>query len=120
MKNILDIELHMRSFTDAFILEARKDKWTGLLCERPANVFNQSSKLFNHLDHNHIEQNDTLENVAPYDKVGVFYDFNHEPKCITFENAIEAGKGKDAIFSINPGKLAVCFFHDSWNFVCKR
>ena len=117
---MLDIELHIRSFIDAFILEAQKDKWTGLLFERPDNVFNQSSKLFNHLDHNHIEQNDTLENVAPYDNVGVFYNFNHEPKCISFKDAIEAGIGNDAIFSIEPGELAVCFFRDSWNFVCKR
>ena len=120
MNNIVDIELHMRSFSHAFILEARKDKWTGLLLERPNNISMQSSKLFNHLDHNYIEQNDSLENVAPYDNVGVFYDFNHNPKCLSFKDAIEEGQGQDALFSINPGELAVCFFHDGWNFVCKR
>ena len=120
MNNILDIELHMRSFAESFMLEARKDKWAGLLCERPSNIIIQSSKIFNHLNHNYIEQNNELDNVAPYDNVGVFYDFIGEPKCISFKDAIAEGKNHDAIFSINPGKLVVCFFHDGWNFVCTK
>lgn len=110
----------MRSFSEAFVLQARKDKWVDLLCKRPNNVIKQASKLFNHLDHNYIEQNDSLENVAPNDTVGVYYDFNHEPKSLSFKDAIQNGKGHDAIFSITPGKLVVCFFHDGWNFVCTR
>lgn len=120
MNNTLEIEQHMMSFVDAFILKERKDKWADLLCGRPKSIFLQSSKLFNHLDHNCIEPNDSLENVAPSDKVGVFYDFNNEPKCISFKEAIAAGNGTDALFSINLGELAVCFFHDGWNFVCRR
>ncbi len=110
----------MRSFVEAFVLKERKAKWVALLCERPENIFLQSSRLFNHLDHNCIEQNDSLDNVAPADKVGVFYDFTDKPKCIPFKDAITAGNGHDALFSINQGELAVCFFHDGWNFVCTR
>lgn len=120
MSNQLDIELHLKSFVESFILEARKDKWTGLLCERPKNIVMQSSKLFNHLDHNYIEQNDSLDNIAPDDTVGVFYDFIEKPACISFSEALARGKGHDALFSISPGELAVCFCHDGWNFVCKK
>ena len=67
-----------------------------------------------------IEQNDLLKNIAAYDAVGVFYNFNQHPVSISFEQAIKEGKGYDSIFSINPGILAVCFLHDGWNFVCKR
>jgi hypothetical protein len=110
----------MKSFAEAFVLKERKDRWARLLCERPNNIFKESSKLFNHLNHNYIEQNDSLINIAPYDNVGVFYDFCDEPKCITFKEAIEEGHGHNAMFSINPGKLAVYFLQEGWNFVCKR
>lgn len=98
----------------------RKDTWIGLLSERPDHILNRSSKLFNYLDHNYIEQNDSLNNVAAKDKPGVFYDFKSEPKCISFDEAIEEGKGCDALFSIIPGKLAIYFLHDGWNFVCEK
>jgi len=110
----------MKSFAEAFVLDARKEKWTNLLCERPGSIAMQASKLFNYLDNNLIEQNDLLKNVAAYDAEGVFYNFNQQPKSISFEQAIKEGKDHDAIFSINPGELAVCFLHDGCNFVCKR
>lgn len=50
-----------------------------------------SSKLFNYLDHNFVEQNDSLAGVAANDEVGVYYDFESEPRCISFE---QAKKGK--------------------------
>lgn len=120
MNDISDIEQHMRSFAEAFILSGRKEKWIGLLCERPDTITKSSSKLFNHLDHNFIEQNDLLVDVAPYDTAGIFYNFSDSPKCISLREAIDAGEGSNAIFSIKPGELAVCFFHDGWNFVCKK
>ena len=120
MNKPLDIELHMRSFAEAFAADARKEKWLDLLTNRSENTFNQSSKLFNHLNHRYIEQNDSLSNIAPDDTVGVFYDFKDEPRCISFKEAIEEGKNHDSIFSIELGKLAVYFFHEGWNFVCKR
>ncbi len=120
MDDALDIEIHMRSFAETFVLSTRKDQWVYLLSERSDNTFKQSSKLFNHLDHNYIEQNDSLYDITSYDTPGVFYNFKDEPKCISFKEAIEEGKSHDAIFSIKPGELAIYFSHDGWNFVCKR
>ena len=120
MNKPLDIELHLRSFAEAFVASHRKDTWTYLLCERPDYILMHSSKLFNHLDHNYIKQNDPLNHVAPYDTVGVFYNFKDEPKCISFKEAIEEGKIHDGVFSIIPGELAVYLSDEDWNFVCKR
>lgn len=120
MNNKLDIDSHMRSFAESFVLQERKEKWVDLLQTRPENILTLSSKLFNYLDHNFIEQDDSLNNVTAQDTIGVFYDFKSEPKCISFKNAIEEAKDNDAIFSINPGKLAVYFYHEGWNFVCKK
>lgn len=98
MNKPLDIELHMRSFAEAFAADARKEKWLDLLTNRTENTFNQSSKLFNHLNHRYIEQNDSLSDIASPDTPGVFYNFKDEPKCISFEEAIEEGKRHDSIF----------------------
>ena len=51
---------------------------------------------------------------------GVFYDFFDEPIEINFEEAKEIGDGKDAIFSIESGSLAIFFFHEMENYVCKK
>lgn len=110
----------MKSFAEAFAADARKEKWIGLLTRRSENTFNQSSKLFNHLNHQYIEQNDSLNDIAALDKQGVFYNFKDEPKYISFEEAIDKGKINDSIFSIEPGKLVIYFFSEGWNFVCKR
>lgn len=120
MNENIDIEQHLKSFAQAFVTDDRKEKWLGLLSERPDNIHALSYKLFNYLDHNYIEQNDSLANVAGDDTVGVFYDFNHEPKCVSFKEAKEEVAGRDAMFSIEPGRLAVYFYHEGWNFVCRR
>lgn len=101
MNNKPDIEYHLRSFAEAFVMGSRKDKWLALLSERPENILSQSSKLFNYLDHNYIEQNDALSNVSSDDMRGVFYDFINEPKCISFKEAVEEIKGRDVLFSIS-------------------
>ena len=120
MNNKVDIQQHMKLFAESFMLESRKEKWARLLCERPESIFNQSSRLFNYLYHNLIEQNDSLKNVADDDATGVFYDFKDEPRIISFKEALLANKKHDAIFSITPGKLAIYFFHEWWNFVCNK
>ena len=120
MNKLLDIQLHFRSFAESFAISTRKDTWVYLLCERPDNILMHASKLFNHLDHRYVEQNDSLHNVTSDEQSGVFYNFKDEPEFISFKEAIEKGKGQDAIFSIQPGELAVYLLHDGWNFVCKR
>jgi len=102
------------------VLDARKDKWLALFSERPDTIFTLSSKLFNYLDHNFIEQNNSLENVTPEDETGLYYDFKSEPDFISFANARKRAQTNDAIFSITPGKLVVYFFKDDWNFVCRK
>ncbi|HEY9050476.1 MAG TPA: hypothetical protein VIQ03_02960 [Gammaproteobacteria bacterium] len=120
MNNNPDIQQHLKSFAEAFVLDSRKQKWLHLLSERPDNILSQSSKLFNYLDHNFIVQNDSLTNVASHDELGVYYDFKSEPEIISFKAALERSKSNDSIFSMQPGKLVIYLFHDGWNFVCRK
>ncbi len=120
MPNNLDIELHLRSFAEEFVLEGRRDKWLALLAERPDTIRNQSTRLFNYLDHNYIEQNNSLVNVTSDDTLGIYYDFDTTPKCIAFKRARECAKGLDGVFSVLPGELVIYFARDGWSFVCKK
>ena len=118
MQNNPDINLHLTAFAETFVLETRREKWLMLFAQRPAMIASQSSRLFNYLNHNLIEQNDALANVATDTAHGVFYDFHSEPRIMTLAEAKHRKKDNDAIFSITPGKLAIYFFSDGWNFVC--
>jgi len=84
MNEQADIEYHLKSFAEAFVLDMHKDKWLNLLSKRPEDLWKNSPKFFNHLDHRYIEQDNSLSDVASLDTSGVFYDFKHEPKRITF------------------------------------
>lgn len=120
MNNSIDIQQHLQAFAEAFIIDSRRETWVELLRERPDTLFFKSTKLFNYLDHNYVEQDNALSNMAEEDVVGVFYDFKHDPKVISFKQACEEGKTHDAIFSIIAGKLVIYFFNEGWNFVCKK
>jgi len=120
MNDTTNIDVHLKSFAEAFVLPQRKEKWITLLSQRPENIISEASKLFNYLDHNYIEQNDQLKNVVSHQSTGVYYDFKHQPKCVSLKDALEEEKDNDAIFSIEPGTLVIYFNHEGWNFVCKN
>ncbi|MDH5572114.1 MAG: hypothetical protein OEY89_10135 [Gammaproteobacteria bacterium] len=120
MNNASEIETHMKAFAEAFVLEGRKDTWISLLCNRPDDIAKRALKLFNYLDHNYIEQDDSLKCIDSHETMGVYYDFHREPKYISLKEAVEEAKNHDAIFSMVPGKSAIYFYHEGWNFVCQR
>ncbi len=119
-KALLDINEHLVSFAESFIVKSKIERWTDLLSRRPKKIFAKSSDIYKHLDMNYVVQNDALQNFVDEDTVGVYYDFINEPSIISFKEAITSGTYHNAIFSIKAGKLAIYFFHEGWNFVCKR
>ncbi|WP_439136063.1 hypothetical protein [Pseudomaricurvus sp.] len=120
MSELSNTKNHMESFAKAFVESSRKERWVGFLGHHKSKNYKRSAELFNHLDERFIVRNDSLEGVADFQDLGVFYDFLDEPALITFQEACAIGNNKDAIFSIIPGKLAVYFFHEGWNYVCSK
>ena len=51
---------------------------------------------------------------------GVFYDFYGEPEVKSLSEAIALGNHSDAIFSLDPGRLAIHFSHEGWSWLCQR
>ena len=111
---------HMELFAKVFVEKNRRDRWVGILTKHKNKNFSLSSKLFDHLNRNLCSRNDELEGVTANSTKGVFYNFYDEPIEITFEEAKEIGNGIDAVFSIKAGSLAVYFFHEMENYVCKK
>ena len=120
MKNQADINYHLLMFARNFVLKERVDRWEDLLIRRPSGMFGKSSKIFDHLDFNYCKRCDNISDAAKETTSGVYYDFHWEPEVITFRESVEKGDCQNAIFSINPGKLAIFFFHEGWNYICKR
>lgn len=80
--------------------------------------FNDSHKLHGHLDREKCSRF-TKENQINQKIQGVYYDFFDNPVVLTAADAFAVSQGKDAIFSIVPGKLALYFFHEDEIFLCK-
>lgn len=114
-----EIDSHLAMFAQSFLLPDRRDRWAELLVRRRTNVSRNSHKLHSALDRKYCDRVDTLPAPA-FDRMGVFYDFFDEPVVVSCSAAIKAGAGCDAVFSLDPGKLAVFFFHEGETWLCKR
>ena len=109
---------HFTDFVNSFVQKSRRDRWLHLLLNRPKQIYSNSHKLHGHLDWSiccRIENANQLNQKSK----GVYYDFLNEPVVLTVADAFLVGPEKDGIFSITPGKLAVYFFHESENVLCK-
>src|SRR5437868_5244866 len=120
---LIDVEHHLMSFVDAFVIGAKKDRWKELLTRRGKNIGRNSSKLMAALDDRfclRVEQTDYLNATS----LGVFYEFRDEPRILTNreldQHFLNFGGFRDAIFSIIPGRLAYHFFHEGWCWRCQR
>ena len=109
---------HFTSFVESFVQKSRRDRWRHLLLRRPEQIYGNSHKLHSHLDWLKCSRlKDT--NQLNQKSAGVYYDFMDEPVILTASNAFIVGPGRDGIFSIIPGKLAIYFFHENENILCK-
>jgi hypothetical protein len=110
---------HVAAFTAAFITSAKRERWLELLTKRPRRIVRQSHKMHSDLDRR------TCRNVgevfpAGLKGAGLFYDFSDPPRVVSVELAAQlAGRGRDAIFSLVPGELALYFFHEGEVWFCQ-
>jgi len=120
LKNPVDINLHLSMFARSFVLKEKIDRWEDLLIRRASKIHRKSSQIFDHLDFNYCKPCDDIAAAAKDTTSGVYYGFHWEPEVITFKEAVEKGDCQNAIFSIDPGKFCVFFFHEGLNYICKR
>lgn len=113
-----DADHHLECFVRAFVQKSRQDRWNHLLRKRDTKTYNSSHKLYDVLDRAYAKSSD-LESIDET-KAGCFYDFSDIPESLTFAQALKRGLNRDAIFSIDPGKFAIFFFHEGDILICRR
>ena len=102
----VDVEEHLAAFVRAFVVAAKRDRWLELLSRRGRNAFRNSSQLMDALDGRFCIRADGAWDLDP-DRPCVFYGFHDEPTVMTFGEATRVGSGRDAIASLEPGRLVV-------------
>jgi hypothetical protein len=109
---------HFTGFVNSFVQKSRRERWLHLLLKRPKQIYSNSHKLHSHLDWSRCSRLENASQLNPKSK-GVYYSFMDEPVILTVSDAFVVGPDNDGIFSIVPGKLAIYFFHENENILCK-
>lgn len=108
---------HATGFVAAFVTPAKRDRWELFLTQRPDRMRRESSKLHSDLDRRTCRL--VTELPSNVRSTGVYYDFFNAPRLVPATVAIAAGTGRDAIFSLTPGVLAVYVFHEYEEWLCE-
>jgi hypothetical protein len=109
---------HAEGFAAAFVVPAKRERWRELLTRRPRRIGENSHKLHADLDRRTCR----LAGEAPPAGLrgeGLFYGFGDGPRVVPADLAAAAAGGRDAIFSLVPGELALYFFHEGEVWVCR-
>ena len=110
---------HFTGFVNSFVEKHRRERWLHLLLKRPEQIYTNSHKLHNHLDWSSCSKLKDESELNPKAK-GVYYGFSDEPVVLTVAEAFMVGPERVGVFSIVPGKLAIYFFHELENYLCKN
>jgi hypothetical protein len=115
-------EEHLDAFVDAFVVREKKDRWKTLLARRGAKGIAESHKLRDALDGRFCTRvaHGDVATLGPADRACVFFDFWSDPEATTAKAALARGPDTDAIASLDPGRLAVYFFHEGEVWLCRR
>jgi hypothetical protein len=118
---------HLEKFVISFITKDRRERWLNYLLENPEKIMDLRMSRFygqrNEKTTDYIKK-ENLANVFgnDFDKVkGLYFDeFDGVTEFINLSQAIEKGYGREAIFSVKAGELAVFFTHEYEFFLCQN
>ena len=109
---------HAISFVRTFVAPERRDRWLHLLVDRPKRAVRDSHKLRSALDGRRCEQSDERE-IAGLAGLGIYHKFSEEPRLMTAAMAVELCVGREGLLFLQPGRLAVYFFHEFEIWLCR-
>lgn len=121
MQTVL-LPTHLAGFVDRFILPARQARWrAGLAAPHRAGKLLRC--LPRHLDPHRVRQlsgDEALPSVLVWQygaHTGIWFDADG-PRAGRLGEAVDLEH--DAVFSLLPGQLALCFFHEGWVWRCQH
>ena len=104
-------DYHLVSFFKSFMPKQRNERWIYLSKKQSPRAYRDSHKLEHLLDFGFSKEIDSETVLSKY-KTGVFWDFKDKPIIVSPEDAFILSYYQDGIYSIEPGKKAVFFFHE--------
>jgi hypothetical protein len=114
---------HLIAFANSFIAKEHIARWIHITLEKPAKAYREMVKFNQYLNQSKcqlIKGPDVfpLSLAKKYGPgLGVYFDGTGPAVHMS---AAEAGMPeRDAIFSIEPGRLAIFFFHEGWAWHCE-
>ncbi|AZP12548.1 hypothetical protein EJN92_11350 [Undibacterium parvum] len=116
-------ETHLIAFARAFILGDRAERWLHMTVENPKKARVALAKLPESLNPQFCKRisgadawPESLTDRLGSDR-GVYFNGKGAARRTIIAQA--AAIRNDAVFSLVPGKLAVCFFHEGWTWICE-
>ena len=101
-------ENHLTAFVQSFVVREKKARWIQILNNKPDKARRDGHNIIGDLDYRW----DSMRDLKNLKQKGVYYEFTEKALWLPTEDALSIGQQQDAIFSIEPGKLAVFFFHE--------
>jgi hypothetical protein len=108
---------HAAGFAAAFIAPHKRERWAEMLARRPRRISRHSHQIHADLDRRVCRPVDELP--ATVRGSGLFYGFFDAPRVVPAADVAIAAGGEDAVFSLEPGKLALFFFHENEVWLCQ-
>lgn len=118
---------HLEKIVKSFISKDRRERWFHYLLEKPEKIMDLRMSRFygqrNERTTKYIKKEDFLKVFGnDFDKVkGLYLDeFEGVAEFLNLSEAIEKGYGREAIFSVKAGELALFFTHEYEFFLCQN
>jgi hypothetical protein len=102
---------HLFAFVRSFVFKERQSRWLSLIEKRSDRAYRDSGKMLDHLDFSFSVRVGSIEILSGY-KAGVYWEFHDQPVKVGPGEAFVLGMHRDAIYSLNPGRLALYFSHE--------
>ncbi|MBL8122611.1 MAG: hypothetical protein JNJ39_00765 [Blastocatellia bacterium] len=114
-----ELKHHLSEFGKAFIDRSHRDRWFHVTQEKPEKASDELGRLLwgvNEKYRRPMDGSSAFPNSLERrfgKKRGVYFDGIDDPCKVSAVEAstLAAERGNDALFSIDPGKLAIFFFH---------
>ena len=112
-----EAELHLVNFFKSFMPKQRNERWIHLAKKQSQRAYRDSHKLEHLLDFSLSKEIENEKTLYKYNN-GVYWDFKDKPILVSAEEAFTLGYYQDGIYSIEPGKKAIFFYHEggAWLF----
>ncbi len=111
---------HLVAFVRSFVVREKRERWINILISKPERAQRDGYRMINDLDRD--KYGGYIYSTLPKlkNKKGIYYEFSDKAIWLPCEDALDIGRGNDAIFSIEEGKLAAFFFHEWDEFLCQK